>query len=124
MGNLWFGSVTAAVEAAKKGQEFVGGGVKTDSSKSPKKATEEMMKDCPSGSCCLAICNVPDEDNDIKIVFVSCKHNARKVLHLDVMTAGAGPTVPDPNQSHLAKFPDEFGNVAVRKVPRPARLSD
>jgi len=121
LGDSWFGSVTAVVEAAKNGQELVSC-VKTNSSKSPKKEMEEAMKNCPSGSYYVAVCNVPDEDN-IRIVFISYKYNAKKVLHF-VTTAGAGSTVPDPNRSYTAKFPDEFGNVAVRKVPRPACLSD
>ena len=81
------------------------------------------MKNCPTGSYYVAICNVPDEDDDIKIVFISYTYNAKKVLHF-VTTAGAGSTVPDENRAYTAKFPDEFGNVAVRKVPRPACLSD
>jgi hypothetical protein len=72
--------------------------------------------------------NDPDEDDAMKLVFVSYKYNARKVFHF-VMTADAGSTVPDPNRAYIAKFPDEFGNVAignmaVRKVPGPACLSD
>jgi hypothetical protein len=123
LGDSWFGSVTATVEAAKNGQELIGG-VKTNFSKSPKKEMEELMKDCPSGAYYVAVCDVPDEDNDdIKIIFVSYKYNARKVLHF-VMTDGAGSTVPDPNRAYHARFPDAFGNLAVRKVPRPACLSD
>jgi hypothetical protein len=121
LGDSWFGSVTAVVEAAKNGQELIGG-VKTNFSKSPKKAMEEFMKNCPSGSYYVAVCNVPDEVG-MKIVFVSYKYNARKVLHF-VMTDGAGSTVPDPNRAYIARFPDEFGNLAARKVPRPACLSD
>ena len=68
-------------------------------------------------------CNVADEEIDIKIVFVSCKHNAKKVLHF-VRTAGAGSIVPDPNRACAAKFPDELSNVAARKVPRPTCLSN
>jgi hypothetical protein len=121
LGDSWFGSVTAIVEAAKNGQELIGG-VKTNFSKSPKKAMEEFMENCPSGSYYVAVCNVPDKV-DVKIIFVSYKYNARKVLHF-VMTDGAGSTVPDPNRAYIACFPDEFGNLAARKVPRPACLSD
>jgi hypothetical protein len=117
LGDSWFGSVTAVVEATKNGQELASC-VKTNSWKSPKKEMEEAMKNCPSGSY------VPDEDDDIKMVFVSYKCNAKKVLHLFVTTAGAGSTVPDPKRACTAKFPDEFGNVAVCKVPRPVCLSD
>jgi hypothetical protein len=122
LGDSWFGSVTAIVQAAKNSQGLIGG-VKTNFSKSPKKAMEVFMEDCPSGSYYVAVCDVPDEDDDIKIVFVSYKYNARKVLHF-VMTDGAGSTVPDPNRAYIARFPDEFGNLAARKVPRPACLSD
>jgi hypothetical protein len=121
LGDSWFGSVTAIVKAAKNGQELIGC-VKTNFTKSPKKAMEELMDDCPSGSYYVAVCNVPEED-DIKIIFVSYKYNARKVLHF-VMTDGAGSTVPDPNRAYIARFHDEFGNLAARKVPRPECLSD
>jgi hypothetical protein len=70
--------------------------VETNFSKSPKKAMEVFMVDCALGSYYMAICNVPDEDNDIKIISVSYKYNARKVLHF-VMTDSDGSTVPDPN---------------------------
>jgi hypothetical protein len=122
LGDSWFGSVTAIVEAARNGQELIAG-VKTNSSKSPKKEMEALMEDCPSGSYYVAVCDVPDEDDGKKIVFVSYKYNARKVLHF-VMTDGAGSTVPDPNRAYIARFPDEYGNLGIRKVPRPACLSD
>ena len=72
--------VTAVVEAAKNGQELVSC-VKTSFSKSPKEATDkEMMKNCPLGSYyVVAICNVSDEEDDIKIIFISCKkYNAKR----------------------------------------------
>jgi hypothetical protein len=71
----------------------------------------------------VAVCDVPDEDDGKKIVFVSYKYNARKVLHF-VMTDGAGSTVLDTNRAYIAHFPNEYGNLVIRKVPRPACLSD
>jgi hypothetical protein len=85
LGDSWFGSNTAIVEAARNGQELIAG-VKTNSSKSPKNEMEALV----------VVCDVPDEDDGKKILFVSNKYNARKVLHF-VMTNGAGSTVPDPN---------------------------
>ena len=82
------------------------------------------MKNCTSGSYYVAICNVPNEGDNIKIDYITYKYNAKKVLHF-VKTAGARSTVPDPNWAHTdAKFPDEFRNVTLCKVPLPARLSD
>jgi hypothetical protein len=32
-------------------------------------------------------------------------------------------TKPDPNRPYVAKFPDKFGNLCCRKIPRPAVIS-
>ena len=95
LGNLWRVSVTAVVAAANNGQELVSC-IKTNSSKSPKKEIEGAMKNCTSGSYYVAICNVPNEGDNIKIDYITYKYNAKKVLHF-VKTAGARSTVPDPN---------------------------
>jgi hypothetical protein len=113
LGDSWFGSVTAIVEAARNGQELIAG-VKTNSSKSPKKEMEALMEGCPS---------VMFRTRTMVKRSSSSSYNARKVLHF-VMTDGAGSTVPDPNRAYIARFPDEYGNLEIRKVPRPACLSD
>jgi hypothetical protein len=122
LGDSWFGSITAIVEVVRNGQELIAG-VKTNSSKSPKKEMEALMEDWPSGSYYVAVCDVLDKEDGKTIVFVSYKYNARNVLHF-VMTNGAGSTVPDPNRAYIACFPDEYRNLAILKVPRPACLSD
>lgn len=99
------------------GHEIIGA-VKTNSGSYPKKEIEKIMRDWPSGAYIVLECKTPDTKVDL--VAIGYKYNAKKVLCF-VMTKNAGSTAPgDP---YIAKFPDKFGNVQERHVPRPAILS-
>lgn len=55
----------------------------------------------------------------VDLVAVGWRYNQKKTLSY-ICTRGAGSTVDDDENPYIAKFPDKYGNVAERTVPRAA----
>ena len=115
-GDAWFGSVMTAISVAKKGFHFVGQ-IKTYHSRYPKDFIEDKMKDWPGGSFLTLEATV----DSVPLLAIGYKYNRRKVLFF-VATRGSG-TFED-GVPYEQKFPDLYGNVMVRRVPRPKILSN
>jgi hypothetical protein len=122
-GDAWFGSVNIAKAIAKKGGNCILG-IKTGFSKTPKKYFEELMEEHPAGAYFVSECVVPTPtglpEEDTRLVFISYKYNARKVLSF-IMTKNAGSTLPNPKRPYYAKFPDKYCNL-VRSTGEIALL--
>ena len=116
MGDSWFGSVKIAAEIAKQDQNCCFN-VKTSTKHSPKKWLDETMKDYPGGTWVT----LKGTFNDTSLYFIGYKYNKRKVLTF-VFTPGAG-TIQKSDKPYEARYPDNYGNLHVRKVPRPDVLS-
>ena len=126
LADAWFGSVKAAEQLKMlhidddgnpAGHEMIAA-VKSNHSRFPKKEIEQLMEEFPSGShlvfeCCSPMTGVP-------LVAIGYKYNARKVLCF-IATKNAGSTRP--GKPYIARFPDEFGNVSNRAVPRPSIIT-
>ena len=98
------------------GHEFIGA-IKTNHWNFPKQQLEDIMNEWPSGSSLVLECHRP---NGVVLLAIGYKYNSRKVLCF-VATKDAGMTkLGDP---YNAKFPDQYGNVKVREVDRPAIVS-
>jgi hypothetical protein len=93
--------------------------VKTNSSWFPKAAIEEKMRDWPSGSYLVLECCTPN--TNVNLVAIGYKYSGQKVL-LFIATKNAGSTIPG-TKPYIAKFPDKYGNICERKVPRPEVVS-
>ena len=117
-GDSWFASVKTAVQLADRGFEFIGP-VKTNSTYFPKAELELMMKEWPSGSHAVLECETPTSKKH-KLLAIGYKYNARKTLCF-VATKNAGST--SPGKPYIARFPDSFGNLNQREVPRPQVIS-
>jgi hypothetical protein len=92
--------------------------VKTNSSWFPKAAIEEKMRNWPSGSYLVLECCTPETNVDL--VAIGYKYNARKVLQF-IMSKNAGSTAPG-TKPYIAKYPDKYGNIKERRVPRPEAI--
>ena len=125
LADAWFGSVKVVEqmkllhvdkEGKPAGHEVIAA-LKANHSCFPKVEIEEAMEDFPSGSHLVFECKSPAQ---VDLVAIGYKYNARKVLCF-VATKNAGSTRP--GRPYVAKFPDEYGNVARRMVPRPQIIS-
>ena len=125
LADAWFGSVKVVEqmkllhmdkEGNPAGHEVIAA-LKANHSCFPKAEIEDLMKGFPSGSQLVFECKSPAQVN---LVAIGYKYNARKVLCF-VATKNAGSTRP--GRPYIAKFPDEYGNVAKRMVPRPQIIS-
>jgi hypothetical protein len=97
-----------------------GGPVKQSRRDFPKKYIEDLMADFPSGTWVVLEAqykNQPGLENEL--VAVGYKYCLRKVLCFvftsDCSTRGGRP--------YIARFRDEYGNLATREIPRPACVS-
>ena len=126
LADAWFGSVKAAErikmlhvdeDGNPAGHEIIAA-VKSNHSNYPKKEIEDLMDDFPSGSHLVFECKSPT--TGVCLVAIGYKYNARKVLCF-VATKNAGST--QPGTPYIARFPDEYGNVSNRAVPRPKIVS-
>ena len=93
--------------------------VKTNSGWFPKEEIEKKMEEWPSGSYLVLECTAPE--TNVQLVAIGYKYNARKALCF-IMTKEAAATKPGA-KPYIARFPDQFGNVCSRKVPRPEAVS-
>ena len=116
IGDSWFGSVRAAEAVALAGEHaiFI---VKTAFSRSPKKWLDKEMKDYPGGTWIVL---KGTTKKDVYLVSLGYKYNSRTVLTF-VMTEGAGST--ESGTPYQTRFPDVYGNLYLRDVPRPAVLN-
>ena len=115
-GDSWFGSVKAAAALKQKKFECILQ-VKQNSSLFPKKQLEELLEKAPGGTSVVLSGIHPTGTHLISIGY---KYNKSKVLNF-VCTPGAGTTLP--GKPYEMKWSDKFGNVNVRKVPRPSVIS-
>ena len=115
-GDSWFGSIKAAARISKLGQHCCLN-VKTSHSHAPKKWLEEKMDSFPGGTW---ITLKTTYDNEV-LYYMGYKYNKRNVLQF-VFTEGAGSA--EPGKHYEARFPDQHGNVHIRKVDRPQVLSN
>ena len=116
IGDSWFGSARAAVEAWKWEVEFVGV-VKTAHSLFPKAWLEQTLKDKSAGSRLVLTTTY----QGVKLVALGYKYNKRKVLCF-ITTEGAGNTMN--GNPYIQRWPDEHGNLHMREVARPAVVSE
>lgn len=126
VGDSWFASVATAVAIAQpdtpsrdrnsvsNGDHFVGI-VKTAHARFPKAYIEKALDGLPRGAKIVLEATV----DGVPLVAVGWRYNQKKTLSY-ICTRGAGSTVNDDNNPYTAKFPDPYGNVTERKVPRPA----
>ena len=115
-GDSWFGSIKTAASIFKLKQHCCMA-VKTSHSHSPKKWLEDKMETYPGGTWIT----LQGSFNGALLYCMGYKYNKRKVLTF-VFTEGAGSIRGgDPYE---ARFPDKFGNLHIRKVPRPKILSE
>jgi len=57
----------------------------------------------------------------VDLVAMGYKYNKRKVIHF-IATAGAANTF-DGDDPYMQRWADEYGNICVRAIPRPALAS-
>lgn len=113
----FFGGTHSVVELAKKGHDSIMA-IKNNYAFLLKKANEKTMADYPAGAYLVFESTV----DDIPVVFLSYKYNAKRVVHF-LMTKDAGSTKPDPAYPYVARWADKYGNVKSREIPRPSVLS-
>jgi len=77
------------------------------------------MQKWPSGSYLVMKTMCPQ--TNIPLYALAYKYNIKKVLCF-VMTANAGSTIPG-STPYIAQFPDKYGNLSTRNVPRPEVLA-
>ena len=117
-GDSWFAGVKTAEEVARLGHDFVGP-VKTSHKCFPKKFFVETMRTWPGGSYLVLEGTGPKYKTPL--IAIGYKYNNRKVLHF-IATKEAGKTTP--GAPYYAKFAHPSGKVAIRKVQRPAVISE
>ena len=91
--------------------------VKTNHARFPKAWLENTMKDFPGGTWVVLEGRTAKEAD---LLCLGYKYNTKKVLAF-VVTKGAGSTVA--GRPYEARFPDVYGNVHARNVPRPKVLN-
>ena len=91
--------------------------VKTNHARSPKAWLEEKMKDFPGGTWLTLEGRT---QKNVDLLTIGYKYNSSKVLTF-VLSRGAGSTVA--GRPYQARFPDVYGNVHTRDVPRPRVLN-
>ena len=97
-----------------------GGPVKLSRRDFPKKYIEELMEDFPSGTWVVLKAqykNQPGVENEL--VAIGYKYCLKKVLCF-VFTGDCSTRGGDP---YIARFRDEYGNLATREIARPACVS-
>lgn len=94
--------------------------VKNNSAWFPKEEMEKVMEDWPSGSYLVLECKAPETNVDL--VAIGYKYNSRKCLCF-IMSKEAASTKPGARH-YTARFPDKFGNLSSRKVPRPEAIGN
>jgi hypothetical protein len=118
LGDSWFTGVRVVEWAADHGHSYFGA-LKTSTKLTPYQELIDKMNDWPSGASLVMECTTP---KDHELICIGYKYSASKVL-VFLGTKCAGSTTPgDP---YIARFPDAYGNVAQRSVPRrPAVISE
>ena len=117
MGDAWFGSVKAAVEASKRNMEAVYQ-IKSNHGLYPKQFVEEALKEAPGGTHIVLEGTHPDGP---ELVAIGYRYNSKVTLCF-VMTKNAGLTRK--GKPYEMKFTDSHGNVHVRLVDRPSVISN
>jgi len=113
MGNAWFGSMQAAVAAAKKNMEAVYQ-VKSNYRLYPKQFIKEALKEAPGGTHIVLEGQHLDSSTLIAIRYW---YNSKVTLCF-VITKNVGSTKK--GKPYEIKFTDSHGNVHVRLVDHPA----
>ena len=83
----------------------------------PKKAILDILKDKPGG---VKVLLTGEHMSGVQLIATGYKYNRKTTLFF-VSTPGAGATTD--GEPYEMKWSDEFGNVHVRDVPRPALVS-
>ena len=117
IGDAWFGSVRAAVEAADRGMESIYQ-IKTNHGLYPKDFIEEHLKDAPGGTHIVLKGSHPT--NEHELIAIGYRYNSKVTLSF-VITTNAGSTLK--GTPYEMKFTDSHGNVHVRLVDRPSVIS-
>jgi hypothetical protein len=115
-GDSWFASVKAAELIHERGHSFVGP-IKTNHKNFPRAALEARMAGWSGGTWLVL---EGTTSSGTPLLAIGYKYNSRKVLTF-VATKEAGSTLP--GKPYRARYPDQFGNVVARYVPRPDILA-
>ena len=115
IGDSWFGSVKAAVKLGKANMEFIGN-IKGSYHSFPKDYIMNTLRNESAGTSILLTATV----DGVELQAIGWKFN-KKSTQMFVATKYAGSIRN--GTPYIQKFPDEFGNVFQREVPRPAVLS-
>jgi hypothetical protein len=117
LGDSWFTGIKVVEWAAAAGGHAYFGALKTSTKCTPFQELIDKMKDYPSGAYLVMECTTPKGHD---LICIGYKYSASKVL-VFLGTKNAGSTKL--GEPYVARFPDAFGNVAERNVPRPDVIS-
>ena len=116
LGDSWFGSVKAAGALANEGFECILQ-IKQNHAQYPKQAITDILKDAPGGT---KVVMTTTNSMGVELIATGYKYNKKSILFF-VSTPGAGSTVD--REPYEMKFVDEYANIHIREVPRPALIS-
>jgi len=114
-GNVWFGSDRCTITMAQQGKAFFGQ-VKPNQSLFPKDYIEEALKDAPGGSHIVLKCT----HQEVELIALGYQYSSKRTLHFIFISNGGSTT---PGTPYEMKFTENFGNIQVRDVDRPAIIS-
>ena len=125
LGDAWFGNLNTLRAIAAVDHDGIGTVqhkvifvIKTGKRLFPKDALASILKDQPAGTS--AVFKTTDPVIKREILAIGWNYNQSNTLFF-LATADAGST--EPGTPYKIRFPDWFGNVTFREVPRPKILN-
>ena len=120
-GDAWFGSVKAVCNLCNPNSPIKREAifqVKSNSRGFPKGAILQILKSEPGGTS--IVLKATDPDTETGLVAIGYKYNSKTVLFF-VASEGVGSTKP--GTPYKMRFPNKYGTVVIREVPRPSIIS-
>ena len=97
--------------------------VKTNHSFTPLKKMETIMAKWPRGSYLVLEAEEDENGEPMGTVFVGYRYNNKKTLYF-IMSKEFGSTVPDPSRPYYVQFRNQYRQLDVLPIARPACISD